>query len=119
VKVSRYLLVVLVTLLVAAAIPAIAGPVPSKTAANQSLDSRAADLAVVKSITSIDGVSQALEAQGFSKDQVNSKISSLSDEDLRSLAQNLEQVEAAGMTREQWIWIGVGALAALLLVVLL
>lgn len=100
------------------AVPAVAGPIPSKTAANQSLEARQADLATVKEVLEIDGVAQALQAQGFSEAEVQSRIAALSDEDLSSLAQNLEQVQAAGLTNEQWLWMGLGALVVLLIIVL-
>lgn len=116
---SYRLLFVLCVLIVAASLPAFAGPVPSKTAANQSLEARNADIALVREFAAREDVAKALAAQGFDQADVESKLAALSNEDLRSLAQNLEQVEAAGLTREQWIWVGVGALAALLLVVLL
>lgn len=105
-------------LLVLVANPMFAGVVPSKTAANQSLESREADLAVVREVASMDGVAQALAAQGYTQDEINSRLAALSSEDLHSLAQNLQQVQAAGLTREQWTWIGIGALAILLIIVL-
>jgi sporulation-control protein spo0M len=105
-------------LLVLVANPMFAGLVPSKTAANQSLESREADLAVVREVASMDGVAQALAAQGFSQEEIDSRLAALSSEDLRSLAQNLQQVQAAGLTREQWTYIGIGALAVLLIIVL-
>jgi hypothetical protein len=43
----------------------------------------------------------------------------MSSQDLHQLAQNLDQLQAAGLTRQEWIWIGIGALAALILVVAL
>jgi hypothetical protein len=100
------------------AVPAFAGPVPSKTAANQSLEARQADLATVKDVLEIDGVAKALAAQGFTSAEVENRIAALSDEDLSSLAQNLEQVQAAGLTNEQWLWMGLGALVVLLIIVL-
>lgn len=111
------LLVVFTLLLLLTAIPGFAAPMPSKTAAGQSLESRAADLALVNSIAGSDQVASALAAQGFTTDEVASRLAALSNEDLRSLAQNLEQVQAAGITRQQWYWIGIGALAALILVI--
>lgn len=105
-------------LLVLVANPMFAGIVPSKTADNQSLASREADLTVVREVASSDSVAQALAAQGFSQDEVNSRLAALSNEDLHNLAQNLQQVQAAGLTREQWTWIGIGALAVLLIIVL-
>jgi hypothetical protein len=110
----------LVLFLVAfAAIPAFAGPVPSKTAANQSLDSRAADLALVRDVAGNEEVAKVLAAHGFTPEQVNDRVAQMSSQDLHQLAQNLDQLQAAGLTRQEWIWIGIGALAALILVVAL
>ncbi len=106
----------LMVMLVAA--PVFAGPVPSKTAANQSLEARQTDLATVKEVLEIDGVAKALQAQGFTSTEVESRIAALSDEDLSSLAQNLDQVQAAGLTNDQWLWMGLGALIVLLIIVL-
>lgn len=111
-----YLVVLLMTLV---AIPALAGPVPSKTAENQSLDSREADLAVVRSVAANAQVAAVLTANGFSSDEVNQRLAQMSPQDLHQLAQNLEQLQPAGLTRQEWIWIGIGALAALILVIAL
>jgi hypothetical protein len=110
---------VVALLMILAAVPAIAGPVPSKTAANQSLDSRDADLTVVRSIAANEQVSAVLSAHGFTQAQIDQRLSQMSPQDLHQLAQNLEQLQPAGMTRQEWIWIGIGALAALILVVAL
>jgi hypothetical protein len=116
---KRFSLVFFVLLALAIAVPSFAAPMPSKTVANQSLDSRAADLAVVRDITSNEQVAQALTARGFTPDQVNARVSQLSPQDLHQLANNLDQLQAAGLTRQEWIWVGLGALAALILVVAL
>ena len=111
--------VIFILLIVAAfmAVPTFAGPVPSKTAVNQSLDQRTADIAVVRDVLSHDEVAKALEARGFTRDQVDQKLAQLSPQDLHQLAQNLDQLQAAGMlTRQQWIWIGIGAVAAIILI---
>jgi len=92
---------------------------PSKTAANQSLDSRAADLALVRDIAANEQVANALAARGFTQEQVNQRLAQLSPQDLHQLAQNLDQLQAAGLTRQEWIWVGLGALAALILVIAL
>ncbi|PYQ25482.1 MAG: hypothetical protein DMF56_27430 [Acidobacteria bacterium] len=102
-----------------AAIPALAGPVPSKTAANQSLDSRDADLTTVRSIAANDQVAAVLTAHGFTQEQIDQRLAQMSPQDLHQLAQNLEQLQPAGMTKQEWIWIGIGALAALILVIAL
>ena len=100
-----------------AAIPALAGPVPSKTAENQSLETREADLTIVRSVAANEQVAAVLAANGFSAEEVDQRLARMSSQDLHQLAQNLEQLQPAGLTRQEWIWIGIGALAALILVV--
>ncbi len=116
---SRKVFFVVALLFVFAAIPAIAGPVPSKTAENQSLDSRTADLSVVRAVAANEQVSAVLTANGFSQAEVEQRLAKMSPQDLHQLSQNLEQLQPAGLTRQEWIWIGIGALAALILVVAL
>ena len=116
---KKSLFFVVVLLLTVAAIPAFAGPVPSKTAANQSLESRDADLAVVRSVAANEQVAAVLAANGFSQEQIDQRLAQMSPQDLHQLAQNLDQLQAAGLTRQEWIWIGIGALAALIIVVAL
>ncbi len=116
---SRKIFFVVALLLIVAAIPAIAGPVPSKTAANQSLDSRAADIAVVREVAANEQVSAVLTANGFTQAEVEQRLAQMSPQDLHQLSQNLEQLQPAGLTRQEWIWIGIGALAALILIVAL
>ena len=116
---QKSILFVLALVFVFAAIPAFAGPAPSKTAANQSIASRDADLALVRDVASNDQVASVLTAQGFTQEQVNQKLAQMSPQDLHQLAQNLDQLQAAGLTRQEWIWIGIGALAALILVIAL
>lgn len=118
-KVLSRSLFVLLVLVAIAAVPAFAGPMPSKTAANQSLDSRAADLALIRDVTANQEVAQVLAAHGFTQEQVNQRLAQLSPQDVHQLAQNLDQLQAAGLTRQEWIWVGIGALAALILVVAL
>jgi hypothetical protein len=108
-----------VLVLAFAAIPAFAGQVPSKTAADQSIDQRAADLALVRDVAANDQVAKVLTDRGFTKEQVDQRLAQLSPQDLHQLAQNIDQVQAAGFTRQEWIWIGIGALAALILVIAL
>lgn len=114
---SKSILLVLALVLVFAAIPAFAGPAPSKTAVNQSLDSRNADLALVRDVAANEQVATVLAAHGYSPDQVNQKLAQMSSQDLHQLAQNLDQLQAAGLTKQEWIWIGIGAIAALILVI--
>ena len=113
------LVFLVVALLLIAAMPAFAGPVPSKTAANQSLESRDADLTLVRSVAANEQVAAVLSANGFSREQIDQRLAQMSSQDLHQLAQNLEQLQPAGLTRQEWIWIGIGALAALILVIAL
>ena len=112
-------LIVLALVFAFAALPVLAAPVPSKTAANQSLDSRNADLALVRDVAASQEVAQVLAAHGFTQEQVNQRIAQLSPRDLHQLATNLNQLQAAGITHQEWEWIGIGALAALILVIAL
>ena len=118
-RISKPLFFVLILLVTFAAIPALAGPVPSKTAENQSLDSRDADLTAIRDIAANEQVAAVLTAHGFTQDEVDQRLAQMSSQDLAQLAQNLEQLQPAGLTRQEWIWIGIGALAALILVVAL
>ena len=101
------------------AVPAFAGPAPSKTTANQSVESREADLALVRDVAANEQVAKVLAANGFSQQDIENRLAQLSSHDLHQLAQNLDQLQPAGLTRQEWIWIGVGALAALILVIAL
>src|ERR1700737_1062947 len=101
------------------AIPSFAAPTPSKTAANQSLATRDADLALVRDVAANQQVAKVLAARGFTQEQVDQRLAQLSNQDLHQLAQNLNQVQAAGLTQQEWIWIGIGAAAVLILIVVL
>ena len=116
---KRSVLVVLLFMVALVAVPTFASPVPSKTAANQSLATRDADLALVRDVASNEQVAKVLAARGFTQEQVNQKIAQLSPQDLHQLAQNLNQLQAAGLTQQEWIWIGIGALAALIIIIAL
>ncbi|HVR44282.1 MAG TPA: PA2779 family protein [Thermoanaerobaculia bacterium] len=113
--VSKFAVLALVLLI---ANPALGGMVPSKTAENQSLDTREADLAAIDQVVSMEGVSEALAAHGFTKDEIDSRLANLSNEDLRSLSQNLQQIQAAGITTQQWTYVLIGAVVVLLIVLL-
>ena len=118
-RLSRSMSLVFILLIAVMAMPAFAGVVPSKTAANQSLAQRDADLALVRDVVGHDEVAAVLAQHGLTQQQVNEKVAQLSQQDLHQLATNLDQLQAAGLTRQEWWWIGIGALAALILVVAL
>ncbi|HEX2061595.1 MAG TPA: PA2779 family protein, partial [Thermoanaerobaculia bacterium] len=91
-RLSKSVFFVLALLVTFAAIPAFAGPVPSKTAENQSLDSREADLSVVREVAANEQVAAVLSANGFTKEEIDNRLAQMSPQDLHQLAQNLEQL---------------------------
>ncbi len=113
----RPLLVALLLLLVAgSATPALALPAPSKTAADQSVAAQQADLASVQSVLGNTAVQQALAAQGLSADEANSRLAQLSPQELHSLAQQVGQVQEAGMYVPTYVWVLVAVLLAALII---
>ena len=110
-------LVALVIIAAFLAAPVFASPVPSKTAPNQSIATRDADLTLVRNVVANEEVAAALAARGLTQEQANQKIAQLSNQDLHQLAQNINQIQAAGLTNQEWIWIGIGALVVLIIIV--
>jgi ABC-type bacteriocin/lantibiotic exporter with double-glycine peptidase domain len=109
---------ILLALLALIAVPVFAAPAPSKAVANQSIDSRAADIAMVRDFVANEQVAQALAARGFSQEQINQRVAQLSNQDLHQLAQNLNQLQAGGyITNREWIYILIGAVAILIIAV--
>jgi hypothetical protein len=109
--------IILFVALAVVSIPAFAAPMPSKAIANQSLEARSADLALVRDVVANEQVAKALASHGLTQEQVNQKVAQLSNQDLHQLAQNLNQLNAAGLTRQEWIWILIGAVAVLIIIV--
>ena len=109
--------IVLFALVALIALPTFAAPAPSKALANQSIDSRAADLALVRDVVGNEQVAAALAAHGLTQEQINQKVAQLSPQDLHQLAQNLNQLQAAGLTTRQWTYILIGAVAILIIAV--
>jgi hypothetical protein len=116
---KRSTLVVLILMVAILAVPSFAAPMPSKTAANQSLATRDADLAMVRDVAANEQVARVLASHGFTQQQVDQRIAQLSQQDLHQLAQNLNQLQAAGITRQEWYWIGIGAAAVIILLILI
>ena len=114
---KRVSFVALIVLCALVAVPSFAAPVPSKTAANQSLTQRDADIALVRDVVANEQVAQALAARGFSQQQVDQRLAQLNQQDLHQLAQNLNQLQAAGLTHQEWLWVMIGAIAALIIVI--
>lgn len=104
-------------LVAAFAPPALALPAPSKTDAGQALSDREADLAALDALLDNEQVTEALAAQGFTREEVNSRLAQLGPEELSALAAQTEQLQAAGQGGiPNYIWI---LIAVLIVVVIL
>jgi hypothetical protein len=118
-RLSHSVSFIFILLIAVVALPAFAGVVPSKTAVNQSIAQREADLAMIRDVVAHDEVATVLAQHGLTQQQVNEKVAQLSQQDLHQLAQNLDQLQAAGLTKQEWLYIAIGAIAALVLIVAL
>ncbi|HEX9671371.1 MAG TPA: PA2779 family protein [Thermoanaerobaculia bacterium] len=99
-----------VLLLAGALTPAAALPAPSKTAPDQTLAERDADLATVTGVLEQEEVMAVLAAQGFTREEANLRLAQLAPEELGALANQVEQLQAAGQQVPYWIWVLVGVL---------
>jgi hypothetical protein len=98
--------------------PCFAATIPSK--AETEVSSRGADLGTVQDVLAREDVARALSAHGLTSEEVESRIARLSDQDLRYLASNLSQIQAAGEEVPEYIWwLAGGLLAVLILAALL
>jgi hypothetical protein len=104
--------------LLAAVLLSILFPAPSPAAPIPSRD-RTQDLALVQDVMARDEVARALAATGLQQAQIDARLAQLSDEDLASLARNLDQVQAGGAMDRDTMWILIFILAGVLLIVLL
>jgi len=84
-----------------------------------SLATRDADLAMVRDVAANEQVARVLASHGFTQQQVDQRIAQLSQQDLHQLAQNLNQLQAAGLTRQEWYYIAIGAAAVIILLILI
>ena len=100
-------------LVAAFAPPAQALPAPSKTAADQALAERQEDLATLDAILGQEEVTEALAAQGFTREEVNERLAQLSPEELNALATQAEQLQAAGQPTYVWVLIAILAVVAI------
>jgi hypothetical protein len=96
---------------------ATAGHIPSKGDDTASA-ARARDLQGVKDVLAREEVGRALAAHGLSKDEVAQRLDRLSDEDLASLAANVDQIQAAGDV-PKYIWILLAIFLAVSIIVLI
>ncbi len=115
-RISRTIvLAALGSLLLSVAAPALAAPVPSKPAPASMPDSRETDEAKVRSFLEREDVARAMAGAGLTAPQIEQRLARLSDEDLRSLASNLDQVQAAGTEVPRYIWVLLAVLMGVLI----
>jgi parvulin-like peptidyl-prolyl isomerase len=100
-------------LVVAFAPPAQALPAPSKTAADQALVEREADLAALDAVLEQGEVMGILADHGFTREEVNERLAQLSPEELGSLAAQVDQLQAAGQPTYIWVLIAILAVVAI------
>jgi len=113
---GRRFMVLLCVLLLGWPLAASASVIPSKEADVPVARSRQADLEQVGAVLAWDEVARALSSRGLAPREVEQRLAQLSDEDLRSLAANVDQIRAAGGDVPQYIWI---LLAVLIVVIIL
>lgn len=107
-----------ILLVVGAVLPpaaAQAGPLPSRGVVGAAA-SREADLKTVQGIAAQSEVQAALAAQGLSPAETQQRLAQLSSEDLRTLAANADQIQAAGRV-PNYIWYLLAALIAVTIIV--
>jgi hypothetical protein len=104
-------------LTLAAAPLASAGHIASKGDDTASA-ARGRDLQGVKDVLAREEVGRALAAHGLSADEVAQRLDRLSDEDLASLAANVDQIQAAGDV-PKYIWILLAIFLAVSIIVLI
>ena len=88
--------------------------IPSKA---DEAPTRDADLAQIRDVLARQEVARALTDRGLASDEVGRRLARLSDEDLRSLASNVEQIQAAGEV-PHYIWILLGIFLAVSILVM-
>jgi len=96
--------VILAGLLVGAPARSGAGVIASKATDSSPPSSRAADMETVRDVLAREEVAVALQERGLSSAQAEERLARLSDEDLRSLANHVGVVQAAGDV-PHYIWV--------------
>jgi len=112
----RLVVLLAVALGFGASVPASAERIASKSESPSA--SRAESVARVTDVIAREDVRQALAAHGLRPSEVEERLARLSDEDLRRLAANLDQVQAAGAV-PQYIWILLGIFLALTIILMI
>lgn len=107
-------LLILLTLSVVA--PASALQSPSKTAPDQSIADREAELAKVQEAILQPEIAQILTQHGLSTEEAHQRLAQLSPEEIHSLSNQVVQIQAAGASVPKYIWILLAVLLGVLIV---
>lgn len=110
----QILTLMLVLLVVASPVAAL--KTPSKTAPDQDLAARQADLAKIQEVLDQAEISQALAAHGLSEKQIHQRLARFSPEELHALSSQIEQLQAAGAQVPQYVWILLAVLLGVLII---
>lgn len=114
-RASRLAVAFTILLFLAGSIWAPAEPLPSRAEAGPERHPET-DRALVQAALARQEVAQALAAHGLRPQEIESRLAELSPEDLRSLAANVEQVQAAGNV-PNYIWVLLGIFLAVSILV--
>lgn len=106
--VSWYLIIAM--FIIGIAPKADAGIAPSEIIVMSQVD-RTADLGKIQKVLEMKMVRERLEKLGFTQDEIQSRLSSLSDQQMHNLALQIDEVKAGGD--------GLGIVIALLVIVIL
>ena len=88
-----------------------AGIAPSEIIAMSQVD-RTADIEKIQKVLEMKMVRERLEKLGFAQDEIQSKLSSLSDQQMHNLALQIDEIKAGGDS-------GLGIVIALLVIAIL
>ena len=93
-----------------------AAPIPSR-ADDAEPTARDAHVATIENVLAREDVTEALGSHGLGIGEIEDRLAQLSDEDIRHLANHLDQVQAAGEQVPEYIWWLAGGLLAVLILV--
>ena len=110
------LIALLCSSVLSTAAPVLALPIPSKTAQDQSLADREAELSAIRSVLERDDVARTLAQHGLTANDVHERLAQLSPEELDAFSSQLDQIQAAGVDVPRYIWYLLAGLLGVLIV---
>ena len=103
------------SLLVVAGAPVVALQSPSKTEPEQSLADREIELAKIQAVVSQPQIAEILAHHGLSTAEAHQRLAELSPEEIHTLSTQIDQLQAAGASVPQYIWILLAVLLGVLI----